>query len=144
MGSRFLNPALLVSCITLCYTQQDRNKEGLRHDQSQQGSRADVVCVCVGMGGRGGLVPVQEALHLIGEVIVYNQLHIGDVQTPSCHICCYKDSKLVISEVVQNLLALCLGDVAMQRLHSTPTLLICYYFCYCSYDYHNNDGYFSL
>ena len=61
-------------------------------------------------------LPVQEAFNLVREIIVYNKLYIGDIQTTSCHICCYKDLELVISELLQNLLTLCLRDVTMQRL----------------------------
>lgn len=60
---------------------------------------------------------MQEAFNLFRQVIVYNQLNIGDVQTPSCHICCYKDGELVVSEALQDLLTLRLVDVPMQRLH---------------------------
>ena len=70
----------------------------------------------------GKALPVQEAFYLIREIIVYNQLYVGDVQTPSCHICCYKHGKLVITEIMQNLLALCLRDVTMQCLHNTHAI----------------------
>ena len=58
--------------------------------------------------GGGGGVPVQEAFYLIWQVIVYNQFYIGNVQAPSCHVCCYKDRELVVTEIVQNLLTLSL------------------------------------
>ena len=63
--------------------------------------------------------PVCEALDVLGEGAVNDEVHIGDIKPPGCHVCGHQDAKLAVAEALHHLLPLVLSNVPMQGLRAS-------------------------